>query len=259
MGDNISEDLIKSHMPPGFQPVFEIHDSIDSTNLRAKELVKSGAQDLTVVIADHQSAGHGRFGRAFFSPAGCGIYMTVILRPSISVAQSAAVTSFSAVAVAEAVEKLCGCHVGIKWVNDLFMNGKKICGILTESAADPLSCIPEYVISGIGINVLHTDIPYDLKGVISSVEDESGRQISRNELIAEILNRFLYFTDEVATLSYMEEYRRRSVILGKKVKIVRSGETFDAVARQITDSAALVVERDGIMQTINAGEVSIRF
>lgn len=259
MFEAISELSIKRCLVSGIPAVFEIHDSIDSTNIRAKALAKAGAETFYVVIADHQFAGHGRFGRQFFSPAGCGIYMSFILHPEISASETSNLTSFTAVAVARAIENLCKYKVGIKWVNDLFMNCRKICGILVESSVNPLSDKLDYAVVGIGINVLKAEIPEALTEVITSIEEQTNLKISRNELIAEILNQFLDYETALLSGNYLEEYRQKSIILGKKIKVIHGNETFEAIARQIDDTAALVVEcNDGSIQKINAGEVSIR-
>ena len=167
---------------------FEILPETDSTNNYAKELAITGKRNKTVVITEKQSGGKGRLGRPFYSPEGNGLYMSVLFRPEINVDSAPLITSFTAVAVAEAVEKLSGQDVNIKWVNDVYMNGKKICGILTEAGFDFEGGTVDYAVIGIGINVLGTDFPDELINIATSIEKETGLKISRNDLAAEVLN-----------------------------------------------------------------------
>ena len=128
-------------------------EELDSTNSYLKEMAAKGAQEGTIIIANRQSAGRGRLGRSFFSPEEKGIYMSILLRPDISLERAVLITSMAAVAVAEAIEQVSGIQTKIKWVNDIFLNKKKVCGILTEAGIDAETGTLEYAVLGIGVNV----------------------------------------------------------------------------------------------------------
>ena len=188
----------------------EIHERLDSTNNRAKALAAAGAPHGTAVIADSQSGGRGRLGRSFFSPEHSGIYLTVILRPDCAPEQASLLTSLAAVAAARAVEKVSGADVKIKWVNDLYLNGKKICGILTEAGLSPEGGRLAYAVTGIGINVGRMEFPPELRETATSIGNETGLAPDRNRLIAEVLNELEALYGSLETGTFLEESRRRS-------------------------------------------------
>lgn len=254
----LCEEAIRGYGQGSESYHFEIHDRIDSTNRRAKELALAGAEHNTVVLADTQSAGHGRFARPFFSPPGAGIYLSLLLRPALSAEQLSHLTPFAAVAVARAIRRLCGQTPQIKWVNDLFMSGKKVCGILCEAGFSAETGRPAYAIIGIGLNVTATDLPEDLCDIATSIEAACGAVCDRNALIAAILEELSRFEREILAGAYLEEYRSHSLILGKEVTVYRGDEVFAARAVAIDEGGALVIEREGVRQTLYAGEVSIR-
>ena len=254
----LKEEDVRWHWKGSESYHFEIHDRIDSTNRRAKELALAGAEHNSVVLADTQSAGHGRFARPFFSPPGAGIYLSWLLRPALSAEQLSHLTPFAAVAVARAIRRLCGQMPQIKWVNDLFMNGKKVCGILCEAGFPAQSGQPSYAIVGVGINVTATDLPGELRDIATSIEAASGTVCDRNALIAAVLEELSRFEQEIASGAYLSEYRSHSLILGKDVTVHRGDEIFLARAVAIDEDGALVIECEGVRQTLYAGEVSIR-
>ena len=235
-----------------------ILEETDSTNTYASSLALKGVRENTVVIAESQSGGRGRFNRRFHSPKGNGLYMSILFNPRIEMANAPLITSFTAVAVSKAIEKLCGKEVNIKWVNDIYMNGKKICGILTEAGFNFEYGTLDYAVVGIGINVNGDDFPDDIKLIASSVEKECGVSISRNELCAEILNNIIEIEDALKTKKYLDIYRKKSNVIGKKVKVSIGNERFDAYAESIDDNAALVVRTEDGARTLNSGEVSIK-
>jgi len=216
-----------------------------STNTYAKALAADGAAHGTVVAADTQTEGKGRLGRHFESPSGKGLYMSVIIRPKFDISYAPLITSAAAVSAAEAVEKLCGCDVSIKWVNDLYMNGRKICGILTEASLNLELNMPDYAVIGIGINVLHTEFPDELKQRATTVEDESGRRIDRNRLCGEVLGRLEHYLDAIETRGHLEEYRRREMLTGNMITANIGSETVIGRAVGIDDNANLIIELDG--------------
>lgn len=237
---------------------FEILPETDSTNNYAKELAITGKRNKTVVITEKQSGGKGRLGRPFYSPEGNGLYMSVLFRPEINVDCSPLITSFIAVAVAKAIEKLSGQDVNIKWVNDVYMNGKKICGILTEAGFDFEGGTVDYAVIGIGINVLGTDFPDELINIATSIEKETGLKISRNDLAAEVLNNLENMSCEIKNKKYLDIYREKSNVIGKRIKVTYGSQVFYAEALDINENAALIVKTEYGIKTLNSGEVSIK-
>ena len=205
--NKISAGSIKKNLERPLE--FYILDEVDSTNNYARELALKGKSDL-VVISETQNGGKGRLGRKFYSPKGAGLYMSLLCRPKMNVELAPLITSYTAVAVALAIDKLSGKETQTKWVNDIFMNGKKICGILTEAGFDFEGGTIDYAIIGIGVNALGLEFPDEIKDIASSVEKESGIKISRNELAAEILNNLKDMEEEIKTKKYLEIYRKKS-------------------------------------------------
>lgn len=236
----------------------EIHGILDSTNARAKALAASGVAHGTVVIADSQTGGRGRLGRSFFSPEHSGVYMTVILRPECAPERAGLLTSLAAVAAARAVEKVSGADVKIKWVNDLYLNDKKICGILTEAGLGLEAGRLEYAVVGIGINVNKMPFPLELQEIATSVGNETGTEPDRNRLIAEILNELETLYDDLETGSFLAESRRRSNVIGRDVTVVEGGKQYSARVLDIDNQGRLVIETEKGETCLNYGEVSLR-
>ncbi len=235
-----------------------ILDETDSTNNIAKELAKNGATDGTAVIALSQKAGKGRMGRSFFSPKGKGIYMSLILCCDFSEINPLLITSYAAVSVARAVDKVCKTNTKIKWVNDLYLGGKKFCGILTESLIDFKTQKPRYVILGIGVNVSKTEFPKELCHIATSIENETGEEVIKSTLISEILNELDGIYSEIKTGEFLEESRKRSFVLGKNVKVIRGDEVYFAKAEGIDSCGGLILNINGKREVLSSGEVSIR-
>lgn len=258
--DILSEACIQKHLRTKMLGrKLRIYTELYSTNKTAKEAASEGAPHGTVILAEKQNGGHGRYGRPFFSPEKSGIYMTVLLRPHLKAEQSLLITSCTAVAAAEAIEKLFPVNVQIKWVNDLFVNQKKICGILTEAGIGFENGELEYVAIGIGINSGAAHFPKELELIAASLENESGIHVSRNRLIAEILNCLESHLETMADRRFLAESRRRSILLGKKINVVTMSETYPAVAEAINEDGFLIVRTEKGLETLNSGEVSIRF
>lgn len=232
----------------------EVLSSVTSTNAVARERAASGKTDYAVV-ADTQTAGRGRFSRPFFSPPGAGIYLSAVLRPAIPASECGKITAYAAVAVARAVEKLTGADVKIKWVNDLQIGGKKICGILTEGGVGLENGALEYAVVGIGVNVRSVRFPAELADIATTVEDATGVRADRCALVAAILDGLSRLPEEIVKPSFAEEYRRRSCVVGRTVVV--NGE-YEAVAERIDDDCALRVDRDGEKIKLTAGEVSVK-
>lgn len=234
--------------------------SVCSTNTLLRQQADQGAPQGTVVLAGEQTAGRGRMGRSFFSPPDTGLYLSLLLRPDPSQSrQAATLTAAAAVAMCQAMEALTGCHIGIKWVNDLYWKGKKICGILTEGAFSLESGALEYLILGVGANLCppKSGFPAALGPIAGSLL-EAPLDDGKNRLAAEFLNRFWDCYAHPEDRAFVEEYRRRSVVLGKSVTVTAGGQARPAVAVDIDDSCRLVVRcPDGETMALSYGEVSL--
>lgn len=232
----------------------------DSTNNYAKELASAGAAHGTAVIADRQTAGKGRLGRSFFSPPGTGIYLSVIIRPEMSLETAQLITSCAACAAAEAVEELCGQEVSVKWVNDLYMNGRKICGILTEASLSLETKSLDYAVIGIGINVRSVSGIFgeELSGIATSVEDETGVKINRCRLCSVLLNRLEERLSDIDSRAFLEDYRRREILTGNVITANAGGEKITGKAVGIDDNAGLKIELpDGSVRILSSGEATL--
>lgn len=236
----------------------DVFKTIDSTNNFAKSLAQLGAEHGTVVISEVQTQGKGRMGRSFYSPMGMGIYMSIVLRPKLSVEQSLLITSCAAVATAEAIEKISGVDCKIKWVNDIYAGQKKLCGILTEASVNVEQGGLEYAIVGIGLNVQNVTFPRNISDVATSIRIETGKTVSRSMLVAEILNCFEEKLENIRDKSFLEEYRRRSNIIGKRIEITRNEVATEVECLGIDEIGRLVVRFDsGEEKALMSGTVRI--
>ena len=235
-----------------------LHDTLESTNQTAKQLALEGAAHGTLVLAGHQTAGRGRKGRVFESPAGKGVYLSLVLRVSVPASEALAVTISAAVAVARAVKALCGLELGIKWVNDLYYQGKKVCGILTEAGTSVESGQLEWLVVGIGLNLTGTaaDGPEELARVAGSLFPGGPAPVSRAALAGAIARELLALCP---AFDCLEEYKARCFVPGHWVTVCTAAETYAARAVAIDDNGALLVEREGgRREALRHGEVSIR-
>ena len=236
-----------------------VYPTLNSTNETARALAEEGAEAGTVILAEGQTAGRGRMGRQFFSPVGSGIYMTLLLRPTIAPERALSITTFAAVATARAIERVAGISVSVKWVNDLWIGKKKVCGILAEAALDPSGTRFRYVALGIGINVKKSAFPDELQTIATSIEGECDRTIDRNRLVACILEELAPLFGDDLPENYMDEYRARNLILGKRITVISGTRSFTATATRIEDDGNLIVTHEnGREECIAAGEVSLR-
>lgn len=233
---------------------------MDSTNIQAKRLGEHDAVNGTVVVTECQTAGRGRRGKTWVSPTG-NCYFSILLRPEVLVDRASIITLVSAMALANAIKQVTALDTMIKWPNDVIANGKKLCGILTESSTD-LEYI-NYAVVGIGINTNQTDFPEEIKDMASSIRLETGNKVNRAELLGTFLNVFeTYYetfleTEDLTKLS--EEYNRLLVNRGREVKIIEKETERILTAVGIDDKGGLIVEnRNGQRETIISGEVSVR-
>lgn len=238
-------------------------DSIDSTNTECKRRAMAGAPEGLVVLAEEQTGGRGRLGRAFQSPKGCGLYLSALLRPKLEPAEAADFTAWVAVAVCDGIQAVCGVRPRIKWTNDIVMNGKKLVGILTELGLESETNSLQYLVTGIGVNVNHRteDFGADIRDVAISLAQVLGHPVRRSVLAAEIIRALdrMYADFPRNKEEYLAKYRADCLTPGKQVQLITPISRQEAYAVGIDDQFRLVVELpDGTRKALSAGEVSVR-
>lgn len=237
------------------------YEETDTTNNRARELALEGAPEGTLVVAEKQTAGRGRRGKVWESPLGTGIWMSLVLRPQIAPAEASVLTLLCGLATAEAIEAETGLSAGIKWPNDILINGKKAVGILTEMDCEMSEV--HFVISGIGINVNTASFPPEIAEIATSLYLECGKTVSRRRLVHRVLERleehYETFLRTGSFAAMLEDYRKHCITLGKEVHVL-GREPFFAEALDITPEGELLVRRadNGKEEVVFSGEVSIR-
>lgn len=231
----------------------------ESTMKDAKLAQVSGVKAPFLIVADMQTAAHGRFNRPFFAQKGEGIYMSLSLNPNQSFAELPQYTVLAAVAVCQAIEKLTNYQPEIKWVNDIYLEGRKICGILSEAQSDFESGVISHVIIGMGLNfaIAQKDFPADLQAKATSLFADGNASFERNVLIHEIWHQFFTLLAALPNQDFLTEYRKRSFVLGKTVSFSQNGQTYSGVAQDITDEGQLVVGTPQQTFTLNSGEISL--
>ena len=239
----------------------KFYDSLSSTNLQAKLDAENGAEEGTLIVADMQTAGRGRKGRSWSSPAGTNIYFTLILKPKFAVELASMVTLVMGMAAAEGIRKTCGVEAEIKWPNDIVTGGKKVCGILAEMSVEREYI--HYVVIGAGINVRAQHFPEEIADVATSLQVECGRKVSRAELIVNVLKAFedcySIFQEAGSLEPLIERYNRLLVNKDREVRVLDPGGEFRGIARGINRTGELLVELpDGNITEVYAGEVSVR-
>lgn len=237
--------------------------AVDSTNAYLKQLAAQGAAEGTVVLADTQTAGRGRLGRSFFSPPGRSVYLSVLLRPKEAPAALTGLTAFSAVAVCEALEAAAKVSPRIKWVNDILLSEKKVCGILTELSVESESGRVESVVIGAGVNVLQQpgDFPDEIQGRATSLFAETGEAVSRAALAAALICALdrMYRGCQADPRPWRDGYEARCINLGRAVRVMRDGREKNARAVALDDNCGLIVEyENGGRETLQYGQVSLR-
>ena len=232
--------LDKKYIENNISKKVEIFDEIDSTNNYLKNLAKDKSQNNILVVANYQTNGRGRLGRTFISDKSNGIYMSLLVRPNISINDAKKITCLTAVSINNAINELTGLNSKIKWVNDIYINNKKVCGILTEAQTSIEEGIIDYVVIGIGINVYKREFDESIKNIATSLEDE-GAIISRNELIIQIIKYIDKYLNDFTNDIYMKEYQNSSCIVGKEVELNIRGNIFTATVLKINDEGELVV------------------
>ena len=256
--DILSEQGVKKHLNQDYQITFA--PSVGSTNTVLRALAEQGAPEGTLVISDEQTGGRGRMGRVFYSPAGSGIYLSLLLRPvNADPRQTVTLTAAAAVALCQAIETVSEHNPQIKWVNDIFLNGRKISGILSEAAFGLESGLPEYVVVGVGINAYTPEggFPPELAEIAGALWERPVPG-GKNRLAAEFLNHFWKFYAACDSGVFLEDYRRRSLVVGKDITVVAGGVETPAHALGIDENCRLLVRyKSGETAALSYGEVRI--
>ena len=220
----------------------------------------AGAPAWSVLIAEEQTAGRGRFGRPFYSPRGAGLYIGILLRPKLTAAETLFITTSAAVAVCEAIERVSGESASVKWVNDVFLRGKKACGILTEASFNVESGGLDHAVVGIGINVKDEAFPPELQPIATSVFQ--GRECpaeTRAKLAAELLERFRFYCEGIPQRTFFPQYKQRSFVIGRRVAVRSGNLNSSAEVLDIDENCFLIVRfDDGTIHRLSGGEISIK-
>lgn len=260
--DILSPQSIKKHLKDESLFDIQVYKSLASTNTFLKELAAASAPEYTVVIAEEQTSGKGRLGRSFFSPPHSGIYMSILLRPNFNSEKSLFITTTAAVAVAQAIRQVTGLDAGIKWVNDIYIGEKKVCGILTEASLSIENNGLEYAVLGIGINVSTSldAFPPEVRSIAASVlAEQPVTGDVRSRMIASILERFKDMYSNIGSPGFLEEYKKLSILPGRNIYIMEDENKTPAAALEIDDECHLITRlEDGSIRTLSSGEVSIR-
>ena len=261
--DIVSIQGIKPFLSPQsklYAENIKIYKTLESTNKTAKEMAVAGAEHGTVIIADSQTKGRGRYSRSYFSPSG-GLYMSIILRPEVlNFENPTSVTAFAAVAVCEAIESISEKTPKIKWVNDILIDGKKVCGILTEAVTDFESGSLDWIVLGIGINVYikTEDFPDDLQTSATSIFPNEKMFGVRNKLSAEIINRILGYDITPREAEIFRKYKNRLAMLGNQVTVIQNKIEYKAAVIDIDAAGHLVVKNEnGEIITVSSGEIRV--
>ena len=236
-----------------------IFQELDSTNNYLKIIGSNGEKENQLVIALSQTGGRGRMGRSFYSPNGTGIYFSLLLHPEISAEKSLFLTVMAAVSGAETVMKYNKNDVKIKWVNDIYIDGKKVCGILTEGAVNCNKKL-DYAVVGIGINVVSPEngFPDDIKDIATAIFPGNTEEYINEKIISDVVNRFfsMYNGDDK---DYIRRYKEYSYLTGKEINIISGDSTRPATVIDITDDCHLLVKNENDeIEEISSGDVSVR-
>lgn len=239
----------------------EIYDELDSTNNRMKEYIYSGRRDMDLIVADSQTMGRGRLGRTFDSPSGHGIYMSILIRRDVGSENVLLITSAAAVAVVRAIRKLTGADAMIKWVNDIYIDNRKVCGILAEAVSCGGNGMD--VVLGIGINVTSSNDMFseDVRDIAGSLygSDKCGTdKVSRNEIIAGVANELNGILGNIEKREFIGDYRRYSLVIGKEIKFLKGDSWTTGKAVDIDDDGGLIVDTCDGRILLNTGEITLR-
>lgn len=260
--DILSPQGIRRFLKPEYRNLnLTVLPTAPSTNALVREKANQGCPEGCVIVACEQTAGRGRYGRQFFSPADTGVYLSLLLRPrAYSPQQATCLTAAAAAAMCQAIEAVTGQQPDIKWVNDIFLHGKKVCGILTEAAVGLETGYLDYMVLGVGVNLYPPleGFPEEIRPVAGSVLEHSCPE-AKNRLAGEFLNRFWDFYTHPERRAYLEDYRARSLAIGRNVTVLSAGRAVSAYAYGIDDDFRLLVRyENGGTEALSYGEIRIQ-
>ena len=259
----INQELIQQHHPIDW--IVQTMESTTSTNDLAKLYANQNSTTPAIFISEEQTAGRGRLGRKFVSPAKTGLYISLCLFPTIALEDLSLITCATAVACVETLEELTGKSLNIKWVNDLFYQDKKVGGILTEVISDFESQQVQSLIVGMGINLVEAPeaFPEELHSIVGSIfsskKEYEAQSFNRNHFIATFLEKWVFYYKNLSKRDFIDSYRKHSNVIGKAVKVIEGNHVYDAFAKDIDENGRLLVEKeDNSLHALSYGEVSIR-
>ncbi|MGY3766615.1 biotin--[acetyl-CoA-carboxylase] ligase [Vagococcus vulneris] len=261
--DKLTLSAIKSGLENTYQKLpVHVFDSIDSTNRYAKELANNQITHGTIVVADEQTNGKGRYGKTFESPASSGMYISFVLDPSlIDLNNISLVTLYTAVCVQQTIHEATGISLSIKWVNDLYYHDKKVCGILTEAITNVENSEVKSLVVGIGLNIstVHHNFSTEVRKIASSLFEKSGQTINRNELTTLFINNFLAGLSSIDEDRLIKLYDSFLMWKNEKVNVIRGNQVSSGIVRGIATNGNLVLEDSvGEIHTFNSGEIQIK-
>lgn len=251
--NTLTDEKIRSYLKYSGDIDLTVYKTTDSTNLRAKEAALMGAPSLSVFAAESQSAGRGRLGRSFYSPTDTGLYMTMLIRVKPGALLNLA-TIYAGTAVSKAIEECCGLQTKLKWVNDVFVRGKKVCGILAEAVTGKNGI--EAIVIGIGVNVKTPQggFPDEIKDIAGALDTD----VSRAELCAAIADELIILSELDFYPEALEYYRARNMLLGMDVEYTLSGQKSHGIVFGIDDAGALLIQNEnGDTCALSYGEATI--
>ena len=259
----ITQELIQQHHPIDW--VIQTMESTTSTNDLAKLYANHNSTTPAIFISEEQTAGRGRLGRKFISPSKTGLYISLCLFPTIALEDLSLITCATAVACVETLEELTGKSLNIKWVNDLFYQDKKVGGILTEIISDFESQQVQALIVGMGINLIENpqSFPEELHSIVGSIfsskTEYDNSSFNRNHFIAQFLEKWTFYYQNLSKRDFIESYKEHSNVIGKFVNIFEGNQTYSAYAKDIDENGHLIIEKeDNTLHSLSYGEVSIR-
>ena len=260
--DILSPQGIRRFLKPEYRDLdLTVLPTAPSTNALVREKANQGRPEGCVIVACEQTDGRGRYGRQFFSPIDSGVYLSLLLRPTAySPQQATCLTAAAAAAMCQAIEAVTGQQPGIKWVNDIFLHGKKVCGILTEAAVGLETGALDYMVLGAGVNLYPPvkGFPEEIQPIAGSVLERSCPE-AKNRLVGEFLNRFWDFYTHPECRTYLEDYRSRSLAIGQNVTVLSAGRAVSAYAYGIDDDFRLLVrDENGDTEALSYGEIRIQ-
>ena len=260
--DILSPQGIRRFLKPEYRGLnLTVLSTVPSTNALVREKANQGCPEGCVIVACEQTAGRGRYGRQFFSPVDSGVYLSLLLRPTAySPQQATCLTAAAAAAMCQAIEAVTGQQPGIKWVNDIFLRGKKVCGILAEAAVGLETGTLNYMVLGAGLNLYPPaeGFPEEIQSIAGSVLERSCPE-AKNRLVGEFLNRFWDFYSHPECRAYLEDYRARSLAIGQNVTVLSAGRAVSAYAYGIDDDFRLLVRyENGDTEALSYGEIRIQ-